>query len=49
MAALCILWTCRVWTDENDPLYTKRRDDRTQGMAESDMHKFAAQGRLLKQ
>ena len=39
----------RLWTDENDPLYTKRRDDRTQGMAESDMHKFAAQGRLLKQ
>ena len=39
----------RLWTDENYPLYTKRRDDRTQGMAESDMHKFAAQGRLLKQ
>ena len=39
----------RLWTDENDPLYTKRRNDRTQGMAESDMHKFAAQGRLLKQ
>ena len=39
----------RLWTDENDPLYTKRRDDRTQGMAESDMHKFAAQGRTLKQ
>ena len=39
----------RLWTDKNDPLYTKRRDDRTQGMAESDMHKFAAQGRLLKQ
>ena len=39
----------RLWTDENDPLYTKRRNDRTQGMAESDMHKFAAQGRTLKQ
>ena len=39
----------RLWTDENDPLHIKRRDDRTQGMAESDMHKFAAQGRLLKQ
>ena len=39
----------RLWTDENDPLYIKRRDDRTQGMAESDMDKFAAQGRLLKQ
>ena len=39
----------RLWTDKNDPLYTKRRNDRTQGMAESDMHKFAAQGRLLKQ
>ena len=39
----------RLWTDENDSLYTKRRNDRTQGMAESDIHKFAAQGRLLKQ
>ena len=40
----------RLWTDENDPLYTKRRDDRTQGMAGvPDMHKFAAQGRTLKQ
>ena len=39
----------RLWTDESDPLYLKRRDDRMQGMAESDMHKFAAQGRTLKQ
>ena len=38
----------RIWNDESDPLYIKRREDKTQGMAESDMHKFERQGRELK-
>ncbi len=38
----------RLWEDETDPLHDKRTNDKTQGMAESDMHKFAAQGRVLK-
>ena len=38
----------RIWNDESDPLYTKRHEDKTQGMADSDMHKFEKQGRVLK-
>ena len=38
----------RIWNDPKDPLYTKRHDDMTQGMADSDMHKFEKQGRKLK-
>ncbi len=38
----------RLWEDKADPLHDKRTNDKTQGMAESDMHKFAAQGRVLK-
>ena len=37
-----------IWNDAKDPLYTKRHDDMTQGMADSDMHKFEKQGRKLK-
>lgn len=37
-----------IWNDPKDPLYTKRHDDMTQGMAGSDMHKFEKQGRKLK-
>lgn len=37
-----------IWNDPKDPLYTKRHDDMTQGMADSDMHKFKKQGRKLK-
>lgn len=37
-----------IWNDPKDPLYTKRHDDMTQGMADSDMHKFENQGRKLK-
>lgn len=37
-----------IWNDPKDPLYTKRHDDMTQGMADSDMHKFEKQGRKLK-
>ena len=35
----------RIWNDENDPLYDKRRNDPTQGMADTDMRKLAEQGR----
>ena len=35
----------RIWNDEGDPLYGKRRNDPTQGMADTDMRKLAAQGR----
>ena len=38
----------RIWNDQSDPLYTKRNEDETQGMADSDMHKFEQQGRKLK-
>ena len=38
----------RIWNDESDPLYKKRHEDETQGMADSDMHKFERQGRKLK-
>ena len=38
----------RLWEDAEDPLYQKRHEDETQGMAESDMHKFEKQGRKLK-
>ena len=38
----------RLWNDPEDSLYEKRMADRTQGMAESDMNKFTAQGRVLK-
>lgn len=37
-----------IWNDPKDPLYTKRHDDLTQGMADSDMQKFEKQGRKLK-
>ena len=30
----------RIWNDPDDPLYIKRHEDETQGMADSDMHKF---------
>ena len=35
----------RIWNDEGDPLYDKRRNDPTQGMADTDMRKLAAKGR----
>ena len=35
----------RIWNDEGDPLYDKRRNDPTQGMADTDMRKLAEQGR----
>ena len=35
----------RIWNDKGDPLYDKRRNDPTQGMADTDMRKLAAQGR----
>ena len=38
----------RIWNDPDDPLYAKRHNDETQGMADSDMHKFEKQGRKLK-
>ncbi len=38
----------RLWNDSKDSLHEKRMTDRSQGMAESDMNKFAAQGRVLK-
>ena len=35
----------RLWDDEGDPMYEKRHcDDRSQGMAASDMDKYAEQG-----
>ncbi len=34
----------KLWEDERDPLYDKRHTDPTQGMADSDMHKFARLG-----
>lgn len=38
----------RIWNDSDDPLYAKRHEDKSQGMADSDMHKFEKQGRTLK-
>ena len=41
-------WTLvaeRLWNDEGDPLYDKRKNDPTQGMADTDMRKLAEQGR----
>lgn len=35
----------RIWNDEDDPLYDKRKNDPTQGMAGTDMRKLAEQGR----
>ena len=35
----------RIWNDKSDPLYDKRKNDPTQGMADTDMRKLAAQGR----
>lgn len=35
----------RIWNDKGDPLYDKRKNDPTQGMADTDMRKLAAQGR----
>ena len=35
----------RIWNDKGDPLYDKRKNDPTQGMADTDMRKFAEQGR----
>lgn len=35
----------RIWNDEGDPLYDKRKNDLTQGMADTDMRKLAEQGR----
>ncbi|WP_417060622.1 radical SAM protein [Ellagibacter isourolithinifaciens] len=35
----------RIWNDEGDPLYDKRKNDPTQGMADTDMRKLAEQGR----
>ena len=35
----------RLWNDEGDPLYGKRKNDPTQGMADTDMRKLAEQGR----
>ena len=34
-----------IWNDEGDPLYDKRKNDPTQGMADTDMRKLAEQGR----
>lgn len=38
----------RIWNDSDDPLYAKHHEDKSQGMADSDMHKFEKQGRTLK-
>lgn len=38
----------RIWNDSDDPLYAKRHEDKSQSMADSDMHKFEKQGRTLK-
>lgn len=35
----------RIWNDEGDPLYDKRKNDPAQGMADTDMRKLAEQGR----
>ena len=35
----------RIWNDKGDPLYGKRKNDPTQGMADTDMRKLAEQGR----
>lgn len=35
----------RIWNDKGDPLYDKRKNDLTQGMADTDMRKLAEQGR----
>ena len=35
----------RIWIDKGDPLYDKRKNDPTQGMADTDMRKLAEQGR----
>ena len=35
----------RIWNDEGDPLYDKRKNDPTQGIADTDMRKLAEQGR----
>ena len=35
----------RIWNDKGDPLYDKRKNDPTQGMADTDMRKLAEQGR----
>ena len=35
----------KLWNDPADPMYAKRRNDPTQGMAETDMRKLAALGR----
>lgn len=35
----------RIWNDKGDPLYDKRKNDTTQGMADTDMRKLAEQGR----
>lgn len=35
----------RIWNDEGDPLYDKRKNDPMQGMADTDMRKLAEQGR----
>ena len=35
----------RMWNDKGDPLYDKRKNDPTQGMADTDMRKLAEQGR----
>ena len=35
----------RIWNDESDPLFNKRMNDPTQGMANTDMRKLVAQGR----
>lgn len=34
-----------IWNDKGDPLYDKRKNDPTQGMADTDMRKLAEQGR----
>ena len=34
----------RLWDDKADPLYEKRHADPTQGMADTDMHKFEREG-----
>ena len=34
-----------IWNDESDPLFNKRMNDPTQGMANTDMRKLVAQGR----
>ena len=37
-----------IWNDESDPLCTKRHENKTQGMADFNMHKFEKQRRALK-